>query len=76
MREEEKETEKLEHVAVMLWIKHKLKDGIQEIVREYGKELKEKGIETKKFRLLILDATGEALESLQKEAQAEKDEKK
>ena len=76
MGEEEKETEKLEHVAIVLVVKHQLKDAIQGVARDYGKELKEKEIETKEFRLLILDVAGEALESLQKEARAEKDEKK
>lgn len=66
------EQKDFEHTAIVITMKHKLQNGIQEIVRDYGKDLKRKGIDAKEFSLFLLDATSEALKELQEEAQEEK----
>ena len=62
----------LAYLAVVFFMKRKVENGIREIIRDFGKDLKKKGIDNKEFGLVLLDATGEALELLKKEAQEEK----
>ena len=61
----------MEHNVLLIAIENKIRSGIQDTVRDFGKGLKKKNISTKEFYLLVLRFYKEALENLAKEAKEE-----